>query len=250
MYEGMTLEVLKNQEVWTPQGSGYIRGRLLGAVTLQGSVEVSTQGKLIRLEQGYFLASDLLPDTVVQTGEGLAVVFQNHLLQESFVPSQDPVLLSEPTFLMLLDVFVAHVRPLAHQEAGIEFLCHQAADRAADMDPAAPADPSDDPVTLARTVMSERLDEPLTLAGLAAEVRISPSHLTHLFHQAGLASPMKVLAELRLVRAKQALQESDLTISQIATSLGYKDLSTFSRFFRRCTGKSPSQYRESAQWLI
>lgn len=54
-----------------------------------------------------------------------------------------------------------------------------------------------------------------------------------------------VEAELRL-RAERLLVEQRLPVAEVATQLGYHDVSNFSRAFRRWTGRTPREYRDQA----
>ncbi len=55
-----------------------------------------------------------------------------------------------------------------------------------------------------------------------------------------------VLAELRVDLAKRELQDSALTISQVAWLLGYREVSAFTHAFKRWTGKTPREVRAAA----
>jgi AraC-like DNA-binding protein len=50
---------------------------------------------------------------------------------------------------------------------------------------------------------------------------------------------------IRIDRAKCLLVQSDLTITAIGLAVGYSDVTTFERNFRRCTNVSPRQYRQA-----
>jgi AraC-like DNA-binding protein len=54
---------------------------------------------------------------------------------------------------------------------------------------------------------------------------------------------IEILNELRLNLAKQYLCERDLTITQIAWLLGYREVSAFTHALKRWTGQSPAQLR-------
>ena len=56
-------------------------------------------------------------------------------------------------------------------------------------------------------------------------------------------SPKEYLESLRLTRAKFLLKENKLTILQISDSLGFNDYSSFFRWFRNSTGRTPRKYR-------
>lgn len=53
------------------------------------------------------------------------------------------------------------------------------------------------------------------------------------------------IARLREERAKKELEESGRKIADIATSVGFKDPTVFSRAFKNWTGQSPQEYRRS-----
>ena len=108
------------------------------------------------------------------------------------------------------------------------------------------------PATLTRTVQERRLRRVLDLIEsqpsssvnqLAQEVRLSPAHLQRLFkHETGV-NIGDVLVEHRLQRAARLLSSSDLSIKEIAQSLGYGHHSSFVRAFERRFVQSPRDYR-------
>ena len=53
----------------------------------------------------------------------------------------------------------------------------------------------------------------------------------------------ELLEQYRNAEACRLLQQSDLTISDIALRLGFSDTSTFSQAFKRWQGVAPSVYR-------
>ncbi|BCG58243.1 AraC family transcriptional regulator [Paenibacillus sp. URB8-2] len=56
-------------------------------------------------------------------------------------------------------------------------------------------------------------------------------------------SPMRYLIKLRMKRSAELLQNQGLAITDIALSVGYPDLFSFSRAFSKYYGKSPTQYQ-------
>ena len=57
----------------------------------------------------------------------------------------------------------------------------------------------------------------------------------------------QLLGESRQRRAVQWLDHTNKPITEIALDLGYTDASNFSRAFRRCTGLSPSDFRDGVK---
>jgi AraC-like DNA-binding protein len=55
----------------------------------------------------------------------------------------------------------------------------------------------------------------------------------------------EVLDEARLAEARRLLDDPRATLAGVAAHLGFADLATFSRAFKRWTGKPPGQWRRS-----
>ena len=54
------------------------------------------------------------------------------------------------------------------------------------------------------------------------------------------------IADAIVTRAKELLNESSFTVSQVAYTLGFGYPQHFVRFFKRKTGKTPTEYRGAA----
>jgi len=59
-------------------------------------------------------------------------------------------------------------------------------------------------------------------------------------------SPAHYVQELRLMRARDLLERSSLSIKQIMIRIGTKDRSNFERRFKRAYKLTPVQYRKAA----
>lgn len=82
-----------------------------------------------------------------------------------------------------------------------------------------------------------------TPAELATLVGLSPDYFTRLFSRTFGVPPRVWLVQERLNRAARALAESTRTVSSVARSLGYDDVTAFSHQFKQHTGVSPRDYR-------
>jgi len=85
----------------------------------------------------------------------------------------------------------------------------------------------------------------VTINELAEKFSYSRSHLSKIFKQEYGMSLKSYIDTLRLEKAKEMLAYSERTISEIAHELDFKDIYTFSRFFKRNTGLSPKHYRKT-----
>ncbi|CCH31637.1 hypothetical protein BN6_43550 [Saccharothrix espanaensis DSM 44229] len=65
-------------------------------------------------------------------------------------------------------------------------------------------------------VMRERLDQPLTLADVAAEAHLSPYHFIRVFRAATGLTPRRYLTRLRIEQARRLLSDNTLTVGQVA----------------------------------
>jgi AraC family transcriptional regulator of arabinose operon len=81
------------------------------------------------------------------------------------------------------------------------------------------------------------------VGALAKLVQLSGNQFTRLFKAATNATPSQYIIQQRLNRARELLDTTMLSVSEIADILGYPDVFAFSRQFRRKTGVSPRQWR-------
>ncbi|EXJ10891.1 GlxA family transcriptional regulator [Nitrincola nitratireducens] len=64
------------------------------------------------------------------------------------------------------------------------------------------------------------------------------------FHRATGFRPTEYLQQQRLLKAREALENSRVTVERVAWEVGYEDVSAFRKMFHKQTGLTPSQYRE------
>lgn len=90
-----------------------------------------------------------------------------------------------------------------------------------------------------------RKDQEIRIEKIADLLKISSGYALEVFQKVYGLSPRRYLSQLKLQEAKQLLHQPDLALTQIAAMLGYSSLSHFSRQFKRWTGMSPRQYRQT-----
>lgn len=84
----------------------------------------------------------------------------------------------------------------------------------------------------------------LTLESMAQQLQSSPVYLSRMIKQELDTSFNSYLTQIRIRRASQLLNGTDLTIADISRQVGYETQHYFSTAFKRTTGTSPLQYRK------
>ncbi|MFI8068100.1 MULTISPECIES: GlxA family transcriptional regulator [unclassified Streptomyces] len=93
----------------------------------------------------------------------------------------------------------------------------------------------------------ERLDEPLTLADLAAHARMSLRTFARRFNDEVGMSPGRWLIQQRVARARHLLESSDLAVDQIAGRVGFATGASLRQHLHAAIGVSPQVYRRTFQ---
>ncbi|WP_428641576.1 GlxA family transcriptional regulator [Roseibium sp.] len=93
-------------------------------------------------------------------------------------------------------------------------------------------------------LMERSVEEPLPLPDLAYQVGVSSRHLERLFIFYLKTSPAKFYKKVRLRRARVLVQNTNLSLIEIALACGFQTAATFSRAFRIEYGKTPAQHRK------
>jgi len=90
---------------------------------------------------------------------------------------------------------------------------------------------------------SSHLHQPIRLKEVAAELRVSESHLRASFRAETGISLGQHMRRLRLQKAMGLLLQSELSITEIAERCGFDSIYAFSRSFRNFTGMMAKEYR-------
>jgi len=85
----------------------------------------------------------------------------------------------------------------------------------------------------------------LTLSALATMQNISPSYLSALFKQEVGETLTEYVNGKRIKRAMQLLETTKMQVQTIAQNCGILDVHYFSKIFKKTTGMTPKEYRES-----
>jgi AraC family transcriptional regulator len=92
-----------------------------------------------------------------------------------------------------------------------------------------------------------RLSEDISLDELAAEAQLSPFHFARMFKQSVGVPPRVYLTRLRVERACELLEMTDLPVTEIAHEVGYSSNQVLARVFVKHRHMSPSDYRRAVR---
>jgi AraC-like DNA-binding protein len=83
-----------------------------------------------------------------------------------------------------------------------------------------------------------------TVTALAKRLNLSPRYLSDLLKQETGKTAIELIHIQLINEAKNRLKGEDLSVSEIAYTLGFENLPYFSRLFKKETGISPNQFRK------
>lgn len=92
--------------------------------------------------------------------------------------------------------------------------------------------------------ISKNYSGKISISEIALSIGLDRSYLYLIFKKLMKMSPQEFLINYRIERAVNLLQNSDLTIGDIARSVGYEDPLQFSKIFKKIKGMSPNQFRQ------
>lgn len=102
------------------------------------------------------------------------------------------------------------------------------------------------PPNLLRSIrfIKENFARPISVDMMASEGGVSKCHFCREFKKSTGMTPMQFLARIRIKRSKEFLRKN-LPVSTVAMKVGFNDLSSFNRNFRKYVGLTPTEFRVS-----
>lgn len=97
----------------------------------------------------------------------------------------------------------------------------------------------------AMQIMDESLENPIEITEIAARVKLSRRQLERLFKKYVEISPVQFYIQLRITRALALLNETNMSVAEIAAATGFGSSTQFSIKFKERFGQSPSRFRKS-----
>lgn len=82
----------------------------------------------------------------------------------------------------------------------------------------------------------------LYLDAIAGQLKVTPEYAGNVFSRETGKSFSVYLRDVRIDKAKELLENTDLKMYEIAFKVGYSDEKYFCRVFKECTGSTPKRY--------
>jgi AraC family transcriptional regulator len=98
-------------------------------------------------------------------------------------------------------------------------------------------------LALVLDLIESDLSEDLSLKVLAKAAGLSEYHFLRMFRQSTGLTPHQYVINQRIERAKELLQKTEMSITEIAYLLGFSTPAHFTHHFRRKTGRTPREMR-------
>jgi len=99
----------------------------------------------------------------------------------------------------------------------------------------------------ARTLLEQEFSSPLSVEGLASRFGFTPSHFIVRFKRYTGYTPYHYRNLCRITKARQMLQFTDRTVTEISEQCGFGDVNSFVRCFRSVMHLPPGEYRKLSQ---
>ncbi len=95
----------------------------------------------------------------------------------------------------------------------------------------------------ALSLMENAIEEPLSVLELTQEMGLSQRQLERIFNAAFEMSPARFYRKLRAKRARVLLDETQISLADVACATGFTSAGTLSKAFRDAFGETPSEMR-------
>ena len=131
--------------------------------------------------------------------------------------------------------------PLARLRA---WTCEILIESAAQLNASTKAEP-DDVVQAAEAHLRNRLDEKVRMSEVARALGVTRARLFEQFKRGAGLTPNDFLLRVRVEKARELMADRQKSVTEVAFAVGFGSSQYFSTVFRRYTGKTPGEYRQS-----
>lgn len=133
--------------------------------------------------------------------------------------------------------------PLARLRA---WVCEILLESAAQLNETTKAEP-DDVVQAAEAHLRNRLDEKVRMSEVARALGVTRARLFEQFKRGAGMTPNDFLLRVRVEKARELMANRRKSVTEVAFAVGFSSSQYFSTVFRRYTGQTPGEYRQSLE---
>jgi AraC-like DNA-binding protein len=101
-----------------------------------------------------------------------------------------------------------------------------------------------------KELIDDCYNESLDLNAIAKEAFFSPYHFLRLFKKVYNKTPHQYLTERRIDKAKELLQKSGSSVTEVCFDVGFQSLGSFSSLFAKRVGVSPGEFKRQYERKI
>ena len=84
----------------------------------------------------------------------------------------------------------------------------------------------------------------------ASALNKSPKTLANVFALYGKKTPLQIIQERIITESKRLMHYTDKSIKEIAAEIGFEDTSHFSRFFKKQTSATPTEFKNNLKKAV
>lgn len=100
-------------------------------------------------------------------------------------------------------------------------------------------------VKFIREYIENNIADDVSLVRISEVTGYNPSYLSRLYKSITGENLIDYTGKVRIERAKRLLETEDINISDIAVKAGFESRTYFNKFFKKMTGTTPNEYRQS-----
>ena len=94
-----------------------------------------------------------------------------------------------------------------------------------------------------KVYIQDHIETKLSREDIAEAVYLSPGYMTRLFKKETGMTLLDYIISRKIKHAKMLLEQGDISVGDVSSTLGYENFSHFSELFKRHVGCSPSEYK-------
>ncbi|MFD1907617.1 helix-turn-helix transcriptional regulator [Paenibacillus rhizoplanae] len=97
----------------------------------------------------------------------------------------------------------------------------------------------------AKRYVMNHIGEKVGMEEMAKRLGLNPTHFSRLFRLETGLTFIEYVTRMKMEQARDLLNQTNLTIVEIAEQLGYDNVSYFIKLFRNFSGMTPAEFRKS-----